>query len=426
MKAIVLVTNDVIGDSCAGPGIRYIELGRIMARKGHSVTLLGKKPSFSSPQTFSYGPLTIGNLIRFSRGCDCLIFRGGGPVTTLLALLFYHGKDRIADLYAFTHFEVPHLAPSSFLERYVVEVRKAFHMVKLGLYSKYLRKFMVSSERQRDFLCGVLFATDNLGEDRDISVIPFGYPSAPPRKVRTVLRGVVKGIEEDDFILIWGGGVWDWLDPITLVRAMSRVAAVNGKIKLYFMGLRAPSGYVPEKGKELLRLSRDLGLLNKNIFVNEGWIPYDDRTDYLLEADAGVSLHPLSLETHFSFRTRNLDYVYCGLPMIHTKGDVWADMIERNRLGFVVSPGDDREVAEKIIRLCDNRSLLAGMKKNINTFSHGFTWEAIGEEALRTIDKNMASERRSLFFPVRDITVKYLIFGLRSLLLFFRTLLRPR
>lgn len=415
----------MIGDSCAGPGIRYIELGKIIAGKGYNVTLLGKKPSFSSPQPFSYGPLTIKNLIKFSRGCDCLIFRGGGPVTTLLVLLFYHGKDRIADLYAFTHFEVPHLAPSSFSGRYIVEVRKVFHTVKLKLYSKYLRKFLVSSDRQRDFLCGVLFATNNLGEDRDIAIIPFGYPSDRPQKGRAVLRGVAQGIEKDDFILIWGGGVWDWLDPITLVKAMSRVGEVNRKIKLYFMGLQAPSGYVPERGKELVRLSRDLGLLNKNVFVNEGWIPYDSRTDYLLEADAGVSLHPLSLETYFSFRTRNLDYVYCGLPMIHTKGDVWADMIERNKLGFVVSPGDDREVAEKILHLCNNRSILAEMKENINTFSPGYTWEAIAERALRSIEKNVAARKTNLFLTCCDLAGKYFIFGLRSFLLFFRTMLRP-
>ncbi|HYA31862.1 MAG TPA: hypothetical protein VED67_03820, partial [Thermodesulfovibrionales bacterium] len=280
MKTIVLVTNDVIGDSCAGPGIRYIELGKVMVRKGHRVTLLGKKPSFSSPQPFSYAPLTVRNLIRFSRGCDCVIFRGGGPVTTLLTLLLYHAKDRIADLYAFTHFEVLHLAPSSFFGRYVVEVRKIFHRVKLALYCRHLRKFLVSNDRQRDFLYGVLFSTDKSGEKKDISIIPFGYPSARPEKNRAALRNTVQGIEKDDFILIWGGGVWDWLDPITLVKALSRIWEINRNVKLYFMGLRAPSGYLPEKGRELVRVSEELGLLDRNVFINKDWTPYNERMDF--------------------------------------------------------------------------------------------------------------------------------------------------
>ena len=426
MKTIVLVTNDVIGDICAGPGIRYIELGKVMVSKGYRVILLGKKPSFSSPQPFSYAPLTVNNIIKFSKGCDCLILRGGGPVTTLLALLFYRGKDRIADLYAFTHFEVLQLESSSFLEKYVVEVRKVFHRVKLGLYCRHFKKFMVSNERQKDFLYGALFATNTAVEEKEITVIPFGYPSLRPQKTRAVLRGVVSGIEKNDFILIWGGGVWDWLDPVTLVKAMSRVVKTHSNVKLYFMGLRAPSGYLPENGKELLKVSEELGLLDRNIFINRDWTPYNERLDFLLDADVGIGLHPESLETFFSFRTRNLDYVYCGLPMIHTKGDVWANMIERNKLGLTVPPGDDEEVAGKIVELCSNASLMAEMKENVRRFFPAFTWEAIGERALQSVENNARKARTSLLPLCFDIAGEYLIFGLQSLFIFFRTVMKRR
>jgi glycosyltransferase involved in cell wall biosynthesis len=426
MKTIVLVTNDVIGDSCAGPGIRYIEIGKMMARKGYDVALLGKKPSFSSPQPFIYDPLTTSNLIRHLRKSDTLIIRGGGPLTTLIALLFSHNKDRIADLYAFTHFEVPHLLAETFLQRYIIEVRKIFHGVKLSLYSRYFTKFWVANERQREFLSGAVDSAGIHTGQEDIAIIPFGYPSAKPVKRKNVLRGVVDGINTDDFILIWGGGVWDWLDPVTLVKAMALVGERTDKIKLYFMGMKAPSGYVPEKGRELIGLSRELGLLNRNVFMNEGWTPYDARTDYLLEADVGVSLHPASLETYYSFRTRNLDYVYCGLPMIHTEGDVWADMIERNKLGFVVSPGDQGEVAEKILELYTNPSLLSEMKKNINTFFPTYTWETVGEKAVQSIEKSVGAKETNLLFLSVDVAGKYFIFGLKSFYIFFRTIFRSK
>jgi len=422
MKNIVLVTNDIIGDRCAGPGIRYIELGRIIVQKGYHVTLLGKNPSFTSHQPFSYDSLTLRNLIKYLIKSDCLIIRGGGPLTTLLVLLVTHNKDRIADLYAFTHFEVPHLTPTSFFERYIVEVRKIFHDVKLKFYCKYFKNFWVANDRQRDFLYGVLYTTKNLREEKDITLIPFGYPSTKPVKKKAVLRGVVDGIDEDDFILIWGGGVWDWLDPVTLIKAMSQIWGIDKKIKLYFMGVKAPSGYLPEKGKELIRVSKELGLLNKNVFINDSWTPYEERIDFLLEADVGISLHPKSLETLFSFRTRNLDYIYCGLPMVHSEGDVWAEIINKNRLGLVVPTGNEHEVANAILRLYNDKSLLSEMKENIDKISSEFIWENIASKAVDSIKKNLYRNKTPLLLMSMDIVGAYFIFGLKSIFFLFKTL----
>ncbi len=33
-------------------------------------------------------------------------------------------------------------------------------------------------------------------------------------------------------------------------------------------------------------LAADLGVLNKSVFFSEKWIPYEQRVNYLLEADA--------------------------------------------------------------------------------------------------------------------------------------------
>jgi hypothetical protein len=39
----------------------------------------------------------------------------------------------------------------------------------------------------------------------------------------------------------------------------------------------------------------------------------------LREADIGVSLHREDVETRYSFRTRVLDYLWAGLPIITTE-----------------------------------------------------------------------------------------------------------
>jgi len=51
-------------------------------------------------------------------------------------------------------------------------------------------------------------------------VVPFGLPSEDPVAGRPVIRGVWPGIGPEDWIVLWGGGLWDWLDPLTLIRAV--------------------------------------------------------------------------------------------------------------------------------------------------------------------------------------------------------------
>ena len=92
--------------------------------------------------------------------------------------------------------------------------------------------FTCASQRQRDFWLGSLsalgrvnaynYAADNLLE-RLISVVPYGLPSQPPRRQAHGLRGTVPGIGPFDKVVLWGGGVYNWLDPVSVLRAVDRL-----------------------------------------------------------------------------------------------------------------------------------------------------------------------------------------------------------
>ena len=102
------------------------------------------------------------------------------------------------------------------------------------------------------------------------------------------------------------------------------------------MGLIHPNaGVIPamSMAQEAKNLAYTFGLINKSVFFNETWIPYDERENYLLEADMGVSTHFEHLETRYSFRTRLLDYIWAGLPIVATKGDTFGELIEKHHLG---------------------------------------------------------------------------------------------
>src|SRR5207237_1289819 len=158
-----------------------------------------------------------------------------------------------------------------------------------------------------------------------------GVPPEPPPHTRPVLKGVYPGIGEDDKVILWGGGIWEWFDPLTLIQAVDRIRQTRPEVKLFFMGVKHPNPLVPEMEMtaRAIALARELGLEGSAIFFND-WVPYEERGSYLLEADVGVSLHFDHLETRYSFRTRVLDYIWAGLPVVCTAGDAVGEMVATN------------------------------------------------------------------------------------------------
>ena len=100
-------------------------------------------------------------------------------------------------------------------------------------------------------------------------------------------------------------------------------------------------------------LAEELGLLDRRVFFNEGWVPYDERGAYLLEADVGVSAHFDELEARFAFRTRLLDCIWAGLPIVTSRGDALAEVVEERGLGRAVPPGDVDAYAEALDDVLD-------------------------------------------------------------------------
>ncbi len=216
--------------------------------------------------------------------------------------------------------------------------------------------FTCASERQRDFWLGSLTALGRVNPytykgdpllAQLVSVVPFGLPSEPPRRQGPGLRDVVPGIGQDDKVVLWGGGVYNWLDPLSLLRAAERLRRRLPELRLVFLGMHHPNPAVPAMrvAAQLQELSRELGLTGKHVFFNAGWAPYGRRADFLLDADVAVSTHFDHIETRYSFRSRVLDYLWAGLPMVLTAGDVLADEVAEAGLGVTV-PAEDDEALE--------------------------------------------------------------------------------
>jgi hypothetical protein len=252
--------------------------------------------------------------------------------------------------------------------------------------------FVCASDKQRDFWLGQLTAVGRVNPatyDQDASlrelldIAPFGLPAQPPQKAEQVVKGVIDGIGEDDFLLLWGGGIYNWFDPLTLIRAVGEVVGDQPDVKLFFLGSAHPNPDVPKMrmAAAAYRVAEELGLFGKHVFFNPGWVEYERRADYLLEADVGVSTHFEHIETAFSYRTRILDYLWAGLPILATEGDSLSRLVHRHDLGLTVPAEDVAALASAIRRLRNDADLYRTCKEHVAALAPEMTWE----HALRPI-----------------------------------------
>ncbi len=130
-----------------------------------------------------------------------------------------------------------------------------------------------------------------------------------------------------------------------------------------------------KRHRETVSLSRDLGLLDKNIFFERDWVPYDEMQNYLAESDFSVCTYFDNIETHFSLRTRFIDLFWGELPLICTHGDVFAEMVERYGFGIVVPEGDVAAVAAAIERLVDDREFYEQCRRNLRAHKPALVWD---------------------------------------------------
>ncbi|MBN1487907.1 MAG: glycosyltransferase family 4 protein, partial [Anaerolineae bacterium] len=238
------------------------------------------------------------------------------------------------------------------------------------LTQAYLRGdfFMCASERQRYWwlglleMCGRINAhtfQDDASLRRLLDVVPFGFPGSPPQHTRPVIKGIWPGIEENDKLILWGGGLWNWLDPLTAIRAIALIYEQRQDVRLVFPGTKHPNpdlDGMPTQNRSALELSQELGVLDKAVFFGD-WVPYADWPNVLLETAVALTLHHDTLETQLAFRSRVLDYIWAGLPVVATRGDATSDLVARHHLGVVVDYGDVEGVATAILQLLDMPAL---------------------------------------------------------------------
>jgi len=383
-RTLAIITGEVVASEMAGPAIRVWNFARELSEHMNVILAVPNKPDLGQQDFEMVQYKDEGSLREIIKDADILLCNG--MTLSKFRSLKNMGKYLIIDIYdPYNLATLAEYSNENMKER--LEIHKSIqkYFNEQFYYGDF---FICASDRQRDFWLGMLAALNRVNPfaynidptmKRMISVVPFGLQSNKPIHTADVLKGKVKGIEKDDFVIIWGGGIYNWFDPLTLVKAMAAVKEKRSDIKLFFMGVKHPNPEVKalQMVNDTVELAKRLDLYDKNIFFNFGWVDYGERQNYFLESDAGIITHPEHIETRFSFRTRILDYLWAGLPIISTEGDHLSDLVKIKRLGLVTKEGSAEELAEAILKLAGDSKFHQECVENTRSAAGDFTWDKV-------------------------------------------------
>jgi glycosyltransferase involved in cell wall biosynthesis len=370
----------------AGPAIRTLELARALAADGRSgavtVASLGAvevgDPAVrlvATPDRESLAPLLA--------GVGSVVVQG--DVLGLHPWLVESAVPVVVDVYDPFHLEQLERTRGLPEETRRAIVRDCITSLNLQLSRADL--VLCASRRQRALWLGHLAALgrvnpvtyDRAADLSDlVAVVPFGTPGRPPAAGdRGLLSAAFPGIGPDDVVAIWGGGIYEWLDPVTLVRAVAAAGPDAPGLRLVFLGTRHPVPGVDSTAAAARRVAQEEGVLDRTVFFSEGWVPYADRDRWLRAADLAVSTHWDHLETEFAFRTRVVDYLWCGLPVISTAGDELADVVQRAGAGTVVPPGDVDALRRALVRMATSPAFRQQTGTAARELGASFAWDRV-------------------------------------------------
>ncbi|MHA2611829.1 MAG: glycosyltransferase [bacterium JZ-2024 1] len=212
--------------------------------------------------------------------------------------------------------------------------------------------FLIATPKQREWYALHYTALGRKSEKDPWILFP---PSPPPEPFPQVP-------DEGQKFLLWLGGLWDWLDPLTALKGFLLVAD-QVPFDLLFLGATHLPGYLTRtRWLEILLRHSPPSLLREGRIQFHDWVPYSERVNFLAKSVAGISLHPRSMESAYAFRGRILDYLWAGLPVLATEGEFLGELCARHGSAILIPPSDPDAFSRAILSLLSPQTW--------NTLSH--------------------------------------------------------
>jgi len=175
-----------------------------------------------------------------------------------------------------------------------------------------------------------------------------------------------------DIRFVYGGVLLPWHNPTTGLEMLVETIEAHGKGTLsVYCGKHPYVNIPPGKLQQLLEQLR----CSPRVSVSD-MLPRDDILDVYRRASVAFDAMERNPERELAFTTRTVEYMWCGLPVVHQDYSVLAPYIERYGAGWLVNP-DDREQIRQVIEyiLCHQEEIEARGQNAQRLVRQEFTWD---------------------------------------------------
>jgi glycosyltransferase involved in cell wall biosynthesis len=181
-------------------------------------------------------------------------------------------------------------------------------------------------------------------------------PGAPSKHAEVTPTLTVRGdlVPIDAFVVLWCGGYNVWTDVDTLFQALNQAMEKDPRIHYVSAGagVRLANNNSYERFLEKIASSPF-----RNRFHMLGWQPSNVVPGLYRQADVGVNLDAFHYETQLGTRTRLVEMMHYGLPVITTLGCELSHIVEDQGLGLTFPIGDAGTFSNQILAMARDKSL---------------------------------------------------------------------
>ncbi len=371
---IVVLTDDRVGPVMAGSALRAWELGRVLQDAGHRVTVCGAPGSTA--------PGGDGPPVQVKPGRADLVL---SPPWNLPPALFLRRSLLVVDGVTPLPAELDAMPASEAVRR-----RRRTAAARLPLALARADAVLAAGAAQEAWWRQALERAGRPGVP--VLRVPFGIPDhdLPPG------REEVEGVPPDWAVVLWWGGVWPWLDLETLLAARARLGKVPVSVVVP-TGDR-PGGGAPGLGREALELmAARHGLEPPQVVALRRWLPYGERHRLLNRASLLAVLHHPGEEARLAFRTRALDGVWAGVPVLVSEGGAVAELARERGWGAVVPVHRPKAVAAAMELMLTEREQLR-CREALAADRAEWRWSRVAEPLVEALPGLPVAGRRGLAF----------------------------
>ncbi len=245
-----MLSFDPVTEQMPGPAIRAWNLAAQLATE-HDVTLASTAGADRTHPAMAVVSATGPDVDELAAAVDVVF--APSSVVRRHPIVVSSGLPLCIDMYDPTHLENLEAVGAAGDEAHVKEVAHQVSVLNDDLLHGDF--FLCASQRQHDFWLGSLaslgrvnpstYAADPMLRNL-VAVVPFGIDPEPPEPEPGALRHLFPEIGPADPVLIWGGGVYNWFDPLSLLYAIDELRDRRPTLRLVFLGMRHPNPEIPE------------------------------------------------------------------------------------------------------------------------------------------------------------------------------------